>query len=168
MREMDWPAPAALPGATIEKDGATITMRAPAGASLVSGDLLAAIAVLAPGACRVGLGGQTGESAHALTIARDRALLVTEKPIDTAPGWHEGGFALTPADDAWCVFEIVGPAAADIVAEGTSADLAAGSPSAAVLFAGRPCLLARTGEAFRLHVEAPFREYMYEWLSGAA
>jgi hypothetical protein len=47
-------------------------------------------------------------------------------------------------------------------------DLAAGSPSAAVLFAGLACLLGRTGDGFRLHVEAPWLEALLTWLDGAS
>ena len=51
--------------------------------------------------------------------------------------------------------------------QGTSADLAAGSPSAAILFAGFRCLLARTEAGFRLHLEAPWLEALLTWLDGA-
>ena len=51
--------------------------------------------------------------------------------------------------------------------QGTSADLTAGSPSAALLFAGRRCLLARTAAGFRLHVERPWLEALLAWLDGA-
>jgi heterotetrameric sarcosine oxidase gamma subunit len=166
--EMDWPAPVATPGATLDRPTFTARILPPAGATLIGGDLAAALAELAPGAPLVGLGGETGDGAHALRIARDRALLVAAAPLAAPDGWRADGWAASAADDGWMAVEIAGPGAADVIAQGTAADLALGSPSAMTLFAGRPMLLARRGDAFRLHVEAPFREYLWEWLAGAA
>ena len=50
--------------------------------------------------------------------------------------------------------------------QATSADLAAGSPSAAVLVFGLRALLAQTQAGFRLHVEAPWLETLLAWLDG--
>jgi sarcosine oxidase gamma subunit len=166
--EMAWPAPIAAPGARFERWSFTVSILPPAGATLISGALGPALEALAPGAPLVGLGGEVGQGAHALRIARDTALLATSEPLDAPEGWFAEGYAVSAADDAWIVFEIDGPGAADVVAQGTAADLAAGSPSAACLFAGRPCLLSRRGGAFRLHAEATFAEYLFEWLAGAA
>jgi sarcosine oxidase gamma subunit len=166
--EMAWPAPAARPGARVERPGFTATVLPPAGATLVTGDLAAALAELAPGAPLVGLGAETGDGPHALRIARDKALVVTDAPLGAPEGWRAAGYAASAADDAWTVIEIAGAGARDAVAQGTAARPEEGSPSAACLFAGRPCLLARRGGAFRLHVEAPFAEYLFAWLSGAA
>jgi heterotetrameric sarcosine oxidase gamma subunit len=170
--EMAWPAPAAMPGATLNRPAFTARILPPAGATLIGGDLAAALAALAPGAPLVGLGGETGEGAHALRIARDRALLVTTAPLAAPEGWRAGsdraGWAASAADDAWMAVEIAGAGAADVIAQGTAADLVLGAPSAMTLFAGRPMLLARRGDAFRLQAEAPFREYLWEWLAGAA
>ena len=52
------------------------------------------------------------------------------------------------------------------LAEGTSADLDAGSPSAAVVFFGLRGLLARTPSGFRIHVETPWLETLLAWLDG--
>ncbi len=134
--------------------------------TLVSGDLDAARDMLAPGGGEVGLWGIAGDGAAVVRIGRDRALVVSGSPPVVAAGWH-GGFAASPCDDLYAVLEIAGAGLAEVIAEGTSADLAAGSRSAAVLFAGVPCLLYRTGEqAARLHVESPFAAYIWTWLQG--
>ncbi len=136
--------------------------------TLVSGDLDAARAALAPGAGEVGLWGMAGEETTLVRIARDRALIVSPTMPDIAPGWR-GSFAVTPCDDAWAVIELSGPGIERVAAEGTATDLAAGSPSAAVLFAGVPCLLYRTGpQTARLHVESPLAAYIWTWLAGIA
>lgn len=138
------------------------------GQTLLSGDLDAARAALAPGAGEVGLWGLAGEGACAVRIARDRALLVSPSPLAIAPGWR-AGFIATPCDDGHAVLEISGPGMPQIVAEGTAADLAAGSRSASVLFAGVSCLLYRAGpDRARLHVESPLAAYIWTWLGGWA
>ena len=83
-----------------------------------------------------------------------------------AEGWRDGWCA-TALDDGFAAIDVAGADAASALAQGTSADLAAGSPSAAVLFAGLTCLLARTGDGFRLHLEAPWLEALLTWLDGA-
>ena len=138
------------------------------GQTLVSGDLDAAFAALAPGLREVGLWGVVGEGAAIVRIARDRALIVSPSLPGIAPGWH-GCFAASPCDDAFTVIELSGPAIREVAAQGTTADLEAGSRSAAVMFAGVSCLLYRTGEeTARLHVESPLAAYMWTWLAGIA
>jgi hypothetical protein len=134
------------------------------GQTLVSGDLEAALKALAPGAPLVGFCGRAPDGPHALP--RDRALLVTLAPLGAADGWREG-FCATTVDDGWAVVEVEGPDAPLVLIQGTAADLSAGSPSAAVLFAGERCLIARTVGGFRLHVEAPWLEALMTWLDGA-
>ena len=52
-----------------------------------------------------------------------------------------------------------------VVAEATGADLVAGSPSAALLFAGINAILYRMAEdRARIHVEAGFGPYLWRWL----
>jgi sarcosine oxidase gamma subunit len=136
------------------------------GQTLVSGDLEAAIASLGPGAPLLGLYAPAPTAAHALRIARDRALIVTPTPLGAADGWRDGWCATT-VDDGFAAIDVEGPDAALALSQGTSADLAVGSPSAAVLFAGLRCLLARTEAGFRLHVEAPWLEALLTWLDGA-
>ncbi len=96
----------------------------------------------------------------------DRALIVTPAPLGAADGWRDGWCA-TCVDDGWAAIDVEGPDAPSALAQGTSADPAAGSPSAAVLFAGFGCLVARTDAGFRLHVEAPWLEALLTWLDGA-
>ena len=77
-----------------------------------------------------------------MRIARDRALLVTPAPIGAADGWRDGWCATT-VDGGWATVDVVGPDASLALMQGTSADLAGGSPSAALRFAGLRCLLAQ-------------------------
>ncbi len=135
------------------------------GQTLVSGRLDAARAALARDAAEIGLW-QVCEAGKAFVrIARDRALMVTPEPLDVASGWRAEGFAASPGDDAWLVFEISGEGLRDLVAEAVTADLEAGSRSAAVPFAGAACLLYRAApDAARLHVETGFGPYVWRWL----
>ncbi|MFX0541087.1 hypothetical protein ACEWPM_005055 [Roseovarius sp. S4756] len=167
MRERDWPELPSLGGDIIARDDLRVTCAPMPAAMLISGDLKAAVAAVSPDAPMLGLGGQTGGGAWAGRIARDRALLVSDAPITAASGWHADGYAMTPADDLWQVFTLTGPAAARVIAEGTAADIEAGSPSAAVLFAGQTCLLLRRGEATLICAETSRAWAMAEWLDGA-
>lgn len=136
------------------------------GQTLVSGDLAAFRAALAPDAAEPGLW-QVAAGDALVRIARDRALLVTAQPQAVEPGWAEGGWAVSPADDAWTVLDLSGESLGALCAQATAADLEAGSPSAALLFAGVACLLYRTAaETARLHVEAGFAPYVWRWLEG--
>lgn len=134
------------------------------GQTLLSGDLDAARAALAPNASEAGLW-QVAEGDALVRIARDRALLVTARPLSALAGWSSGGWATSAADDAWAVIELAGESARAVCAQATSADLEAGSPSAALLFAGVTCLLYRTApETARIHVERGFAPYLWRWL----
>ncbi|MGO9423479.1 hypothetical protein [Roseiarcus sp.] len=166
MRETDWAPARRAEGTLVAKPGFSARALGGLGQTLVSGDLDAAFAGLAPGAPFVGLYGLVPEGAHALRIARDRALLVTPAPLRASDGWREG-FCATTVDDGWVAIEVEGKGASLVLMQGTAADLSAGSPSAAVLFAGRRCLIARTERGFRLHVEAPWIEALATWLDGA-
>jgi hypothetical protein len=134
------------------------------GQTLLSGDLDAARAALAPTASEAGLW-QVAEGDALVRIARDRALLATVRTLDAPTGWSPGGWAASAADDAWSVFELSGESARAVCAQATSADLEAGSPSAALLFAGITCLLYRTApEVARIHVERGYAPYLWRWL----
>jgi hypothetical protein len=131
---------------------------------LLSGDFRNALAAHAPGAAEVGLWGLAVTDPVAARIARDRVLLVGPEPLDMPFGWN-GGWAASPASDAWFVVDLEGPAVEEVVREGTAADLGASSPSAAILFAGVQAILYRRAERHaRLHVEAPFGPYLWRWL----
>lgn len=134
------------------------------GQTLLSGDLDAARAALAPAAAEAGLW-QVVDGDALVRIGRDRALLVTGRPVAAAPGWNPGGWAASAADAAWDVFELSGDNARAVCTQATSADLETGSPSAALLFAGVTGLLYRTGtDVARLHVERGFAPYIWRWL----
>jgi hypothetical protein len=165
MRETAWAPARRAEGLLIERPRLMARALPPRGHALISGDLAAAIAAIAPGAPILGLYAPSPEGAHALSIARDRALLVTPAPLGAIDG-RDGWFA-TSVDDGWVAVDVEGPDAPSALAQGMSADLAAGSPSAAVLFAGLRCLLARTDAGFRLHLEAPWLETLLAWLDGA-
>ncbi len=164
MREREWSAPRPRIGRVIERTGLAVDSVSDLGQTLVSGALELALAALAPGAPMLGLGALAPAATYALRIARDHALLVTERPLDVAEGWRDG-YALTRMDDAYAVLDLTGLEAAEAVAEATAADLTAGSPSAAVMFWGVRALLARREGGFRLHVEAAWQEAVLEFLS---
>jgi sarcosine oxidase gamma subunit len=131
---------------------------------LISGNLAAALATFEPAPVSVGLW-QIAPTGGAIRIARDRALLVAAQALAAPAGWQAAGWVATDASDAYRVIEIAGSALRAIVAEAVSADLDAGSPSAAILFAGVPALLYRTGETrARLHVEAALAPYVWRCL----
>lgn len=134
------------------------------GQTLVSGNLDAAKAALAPDAPEVGLWKLAGEGRCWVRIARDRALLVSP-PLSVAAGWHSG-YVATPCADAYAVLELSGAEIPQVIAEATSVDLDAGSRSAAILFAGVTAFLYRTSDTTaRLHVESPLSAYLWTWLT---
>ncbi|WP_224814258.1 hypothetical protein [Hasllibacter sp. MH4015] len=161
MRERDWTNRPLAVGQRIEAAGLVAERAAPEQACLVSGDLEAAIAALCAGAPFVGLDQDRPERA-AIRIARDRVMLVG---CEAGAEWRDG-YAISPATGLYARFDLSGPGVAAALAEGTSADLEAGSPSAAVLFAGLVCLLTRRGETAELWVEAAQATYMTSWLAG--
>ena len=123
------------------------------------------MAALAPGSPTLGLYARAPDGPHALRIARDRVLLVTQTPLSAADGWRDGWCAIS-LDDGWAAIDVKGEDAPLALAQGTAADLETGSPSAAVRFAGLRCLLLRTDASFRLHVEAPWLTALVTWLGG--
>jgi hypothetical protein len=162
MREMRWPA-ARSAGLLVDRPRLHARAASGLGQTLISGDLAAAVATLAAGAPTLGLYALKPEGAHALRIGRASALLVTPSPLIVVDGWRDGWCA-TAVDDGWAAIDVSGADAPQALAQGTSADLAVGSPSAAVVFFGLRCLLARTAAGFRLHVQAPWLEALLTWL----
>jgi hypothetical protein len=139
------------------------------GQTLVSGDVEAALDELAPGGAEVGLWEITDTDRVLVRIARDRALLVTPRPVDLAPGWRQAGYAVTPCDDAYAVLALKGSGTADLLATAAAADIEAGSRSASLLVAGVPALLYRVApDVARIHVEAPLAAYVWTWLEETA
>ena len=165
MREMRWPAARSGAGLLVGRPHLHARAASGLGQTLVSGDLEAAVAALAPGAPVLGLHALVAEGAHALRIGRTSALLVTPVQLLVADGWRDGWCA-TAVDDGWAAIDVSGADAPQALAQGTSADLAVGSPSAAVVFFGLRGLLARTAEGFRIHVETPWLETLLTWLNG--
>jgi hypothetical protein len=164
MREREWSAPRLRSGRLIERPGFAVDVVVGLGQTLLSGALEQALASLAPGARILGLGALATAAPYVLRISRDQALLVTETPLTAADGWH-GGYALTRMDAAYAVLDLSGGEAAGAIAEATASDLAASSPSSAVMFAGLRSLLVTRESGFRLHVEAAWREAVLEFLS---
>ena len=107
MRELQWPP--ARDGAELLIDRPRLAARrlGGLGQTLISGDLDAAVAALAPGAPMLGLYALAPESAHALRIGRTSALLVTPAPLAPHEGWRDGWCA-TSADDGWAAVEVSG------------------------------------------------------------
>jgi len=165
MREMDWPLARGVAGLLIDRPRLTARRLDALGQTLISGELDAAIAALMPGAPILGLYAFPPSSAHALRIGRTSALLITPTPLDAQKGWRDGWCA-TSVDDAWAAVEVSGEEAPQALMQATSADLASGSPSAAVLVFGLRGLLARTPSGFRVHVESSWLETLLTWLDG--
>ena len=165
MREMEWPAARGGAELLIDRQRLIVRRLGGLGQTLISGDLDAAIADLAPGAPMLGLYALPPENAHTLRIGRTSALLITPAPLDAADGWRDGWCA-SSVDDAWAAVEVSGEDAAQALMQATSADLPSGSPSAAVFIFGLRGLLARTPSGFRAHIESPWLETLLTWLDG--
>ena len=177
MREMEWPPARGGAGLLIDRQQLTVRRLVGLGQTLISGDLDASIAALAPGAPMLGLYALAPSGAHALRIGRTTALLITPAPLigrsEERPsfgglsqdGWRDGWCA-TSVDDGWAAIEVSGEDANQALMQATSADLASSSPSTAILFFGLRSLLARTPSGFRVHVEASWLETLLAWLEG--
>jgi hypothetical protein len=98
MREMAWPPARRSEGTLVNRSRVRARALTGRGGVLISGELRAAVGALAPGAPILGLGALAPGGAHALRIARDRALLVTPAPLGAAGGWRDGWCA-TSVDD---------------------------------------------------------------------
>jgi hypothetical protein len=165
MHEMQWPPARGGVELLIDRQRLTARRLGGLGQTLISGDLDAAIAGLAPDTPMLGLYALAPSGAHALRIGRTSALLVTPAPLKLVEGWRDGWCA-TSVDDGWAAIEISGADAPPALMQATSADLASGSPSAAVLIFGLRGLIARTPTGFRVHIEAPWLETLLTWLDG--
>jgi hypothetical protein len=165
MREMEWSSLRGGAELLVDRQRLTARRLSDLGQTLISGDLESAIAALAPGAPMLGLYALLPAGAHALRIGRTSALLVTPSPLAANDGWRDGWCA-TGVDDGWAVVEVSGADAPQALMQATSADLASGSPSTAVLVFGLRGLLARTASGFRVHIETPWLETLLAWLDG--
>lgn len=139
------------------------------GQILVRGEIAKGVETFVPGAHEVGLWGVARSLPYVVRVARDTVLVVSSEPIACEPGWRPGGWSATPAESANLIFDIAGDALAEVISEGSSADLEAGSPSATTLFAGIPCMIYRTSACVaRLHVENSLAPYLWRWLETRA
>lgn len=121
--------------------------------SLISGDLDAALAFLAPGVPVLGLAEGPAPGDHAIRIARDHALLITSAPPGATPGWLGDGFAFSAAGDRYACLALEGPGARHLLAHGLASPLPMASPSAAIGFAGITALLTAAPAGLFLWVE---------------
>jgi hypothetical protein len=147
--------------------GVAVTVVAGLSQALLSGPQRFGAGRLAGIAAPVGYSGLASGPRYAVAIARDRSLLVSEGANALAEGWDaESATAVTRIDDAFVVLDLEGPGLADLVSKATTLDFADASPSAALLFAGLPCLAYRCARAglLRLHVERPLACGLAEWM----
>ena len=75
--------------------------------------------------------------------------------------------ATTPATGSLAVLQIDGARAADLLARATAVDLAAGSPSAALHFAGMTAILYRHDAGMRLHLDRGLVDYAFDWMQAS-
>lgn len=154
MDERHWTNPSPEPGQVAEYPGLSVTCIAPGGALMISGDLDAALSALVEGPPVLGCGAPAPEGTHAIRIARDRALLVTDAPLDVAPGWH-GSYAISLADDLYTLISLEGPRVEEIAAACTATPLDGSSPSATTLFGGLGAHVTRGGNRLMIRVQSP-------------
>ena len=135
--------------------------------ALLSGPQRFCAGRLAGIAAPIGFSGVAVGPRYAVAIARDRSLIVSESAIALAEGWDgESATAVTRMDDAYVVLDLEGPGLAGLISKATTLDLADASPSAALTFAGLPCLAYhyRRSDVLRLHVERPQACALAEWM----
>ena len=166
MRETRWPAARGRAGLLIDRPRLQARALDGLGQTLISGDLEAAVAALAPGAPTLGLYALAPEGAHALRIGRMSALLVT--PAATR---RPRRLARRLVRDQ-CRRRLGGgrsfgrgrPAGAH------AGDL--GRPRRRLALGRRPCLSACAAfwrgrkRVSAPHVEAPWLETLLAWLDG--
>ncbi|MGD0640522.1 MAG: hypothetical protein ABSC22_07225 [Roseiarcus sp.] len=135
--------------------------------ALLSGPQRFGVGRLAGIAAPIGFSGVASGPSYAVAVARDRSLIVSERAIALAEGWDaETATAVTRMDDAFVVLDLEGPGLADLLSKATTLDFADASPSAALAFAGLPCLAYRHArpDVLRLHVERPLACALAEWM----
>lgn len=153
MDERDWTDRPLAEGETLEAPGVSVTRVVPGVQTLVSGDLEAAIGVLAPGARMLGFADVPDSPDLVLRIARDRALLVTALPVPRTPGWQSEGFALSAAGGLYACLSLRGPGAEALLSQALTGPAPHGSPSAALRFAGTTALVTGLADGLSLWVE---------------
>lgn len=151
MSDIDWSDAVPAPGSLILSAGVRASALDGEGALLISGDLDVAIAEIAKGAPVLGLletGPETGP--FALRIARDRALLCSDLPLQVRAGWQDAGFAVSAADDLYFAIRLEGEKSGLVLA-GLLGDVVA-SRSALTLTGESACLLSRRGDGIDIRV----------------
>lgn len=154
-------------GETLSLDGVTITRKRLGHTVLISGNISAALARIAPDAAAVGLGEDVGTGDQAIRLGRDSILLNTKNLIDADSGWHSDGYAISQADGKYALLEIAGEHSEDLLAQGASIAFKHPSPSALIEFAGLACILVKQGTSWLLYVERPMLTYITGFLAGA-
>lgn len=153
MDERIWTDRALAMGEGIDVPGARITRETTGAQSLISGNLDAAIAALAPRAAMLGYAETPAGPDAAIRIARDRALLVTEAPVTRAAGWQEEGFALSHAAEMYACLSLRGPGAGEVLAQALASPAPIGSASAMVHAMGLRALVTGLSDGLALWVE---------------
>lgn len=143
----------------------SVALLAPVPQVMISGDLDAACTAFdlpAP----VGLLGQTVGSRAAIRLARYRMLAVGVTLSHANAGLRER-FATTPATGSLAVLQIDGARSAELLARATAVDFIAGSPSAALQFAGMTAVLYRHDAGMRLHLDRGLVDYAFDWVQAS-
>lgn len=133
--------------------------------TLISGDLPAALAALSVEGPCLGFAEAPAGADHAICIGQDQALVITQARPTLSAGWHAPGFALTEAGGAFQALSLTGPDAFDVLAHGLAAPPPAGSPSAALLFAGVRALVTGDADALSLWVQSADLPYVTSFLA---
>jgi sarcosine oxidase gamma subunit len=150
----------------IERQGVSIRPVGGLSQTLISGRLDAALAALNMPVRVTGAAEPADGDPYAVRLARDRMLLIASETPDLTPGWHDGGFAVSPMDDAYVVIQVEGFLLPEILSRGSSLDFSRGGNSVATRFAGIPVLLYRhqTSTRLRIHVERALSAYLWRWI----
>ena len=161
-----WPIPPRWEAAVLQRDDVTARTVSGLNQLLVSGAFDAWNRASGMSGAGVGAADVASGDRYAVRLARDRMLVVSERPLSIDAGWHDEGFAVTAMDAALHVFEIFGTGVDRLVARGATLDLRDGSPAASLLFAGVNVVLYRFDEArkIRVHVDRGLAPYLWEWL----
>jgi heterotetrameric sarcosine oxidase gamma subunit len=176
-RGLFWPPVPDWSLADIRHEGLGITASSTEMAWLVSGNLPRFLE--RRGLSCVGPRETCGQGTYALRLAPDRLLFASRDGGRNTGlldgeifGWSDDGIAITDVSDGFVLFDIVGPAAPDLMALGAPYDFAAKpaapAESASMLFAGLRVAVARILPGWRLHIERPYAAALWQWLQYAA
>jgi heterotetrameric sarcosine oxidase gamma subunit len=164
----DWSA------AGIRRPGLDIAVARAGAIWLVSGDLAMFLTQHHDGADCIGPRDTIAADRYALRLAPDRLLFVHRAAAQTVPealGWSNDGLALTDVSDGILLFDVTGPAAPDVMAQGAEYDFTSKTTlpteAATMLFAGLKVSIARIPAGWRLHIERPYAAALWQWLEHA-